>query len=254
MAFVRELWFRLHALLTGRRVSREIDREIAFHVEMETEHNLRAGLSPAEASRLAHVAFGGRQRFREEARDEIRSRALADLTQDVRHAARTFRRTPAFTATVVATLAIGIGATTVIFSVADHVVLRSLPYAHADRLVGVQVLSDRLKNVTPTWVPNAAHFLAWNNACTVCDGMAAVRPIALTLSGAGDPAVLSVFRVSDNVFSILGAHAEVGRLLSPGDDRPGNEHLVVISDDLWRQQFGGRADIVGRVVTMGDVP
>ena len=164
MGFVQRLWFRLRAFLAGRRVSNDIDREMAFHVAMETEQNLRAGMSPDEASRLAHVAFGGRQRFREEARDEIRSRATEDLMQDVRHALRTFRRTPAFTATVIATLALGIGATTVIFSVADHVVLRSLPYAHADRLVGIQVSSDRLKNVTPTWVPNAAHFIAWRLA------------------------------------------------------------------------------------------
>ena len=252
MTLLRSLWFQLRALVTGRRISREIDREMAFHVEMETANNIRAGLSPDEARRLAHVAFGGRQRFREEARDEIRSRTLEDLTQDVRHAARTFRRTPAFTATVISTLALGIGATTVIFSVADNVVLRSLPYRNADRLVGVQVLSDRLKNVTPTWVPNAAHYLAWKSACTVCDGMAAVRPRGLVLSGAGDPAMLSAFRVSDNIFSMLGAHAERGRLLAPGDDRPGNERLVVISDQLWRERFGARDDIVGRTITMGD--
>jgi predicted permease len=252
MTFLRGVWFRLHALLTGRRVSREIDREMAFHVEMETANNIRAGLSPDEARRRANVAFGGRQRFREETRDQVRSRGVEDLLQDVRHAARTFRRTPGFTATVILTLALGIGATTVIFSVADNVVLRSLPYRNADRLVGIQVLSDRLKNVTPTWVPNAAHYLAWKNACTVCEGMAAVRPGALTLIGAGDPTVISIYRVSDNLFSMLGARAEVGRLLAPGDDAPGNEHLVVISDDLWRQQFGGRADIVGRPITVGD--
>lgn len=254
MSFLRVLWFRLYALVTGRRIAREIDREMAFHVEMETANNIRAGLSPDEARRVANVAFGGRQRFREEARDEIRSRTLEDLMQDVRHAARTFRRTPGFTATVIATLALGVGATTVIFSVADNVVLRSLPYANADRLVGIQVLSDRLKNVTPTWVPNAAHFLAWKNACTVCDGVAAVRPNGLVLSDAGDPAMLFVFRVSDNIFSMLGAHAELGRLLAPGDDRPGNEHLVVISDELWRERFGARTDIIGRAITMGDTP
>src|ERR1043166_4789950 len=253
MGFVQRLWFRLRALLAGRRVSNDIDREMAFHVAMETEQNLRAGMSPDEASRLAHVAFGGRQRFREEARDEIRSRATEDLMQDVRHALRTFRRTPAFTATVIATLALGIGATTVIFSVADRVVLRSLPYAHADRLVGIQVSSDRLKNVTPTWVPNAAHFIAWRDACTVCEGMAAVRPTGPTLTGAGDPVVLFAYRVSDNMFSMLGARAEVGRLFARGDDRPGNENLVVISDDLWRERFGARADIVGRAITMGDL-
>src|SRR5689334_9353908 len=92
MTLLRSLWFRLRALVARRRIAREIDREMAFHVEMETANNIRAGLSPDEARRLAHVAFGGRQRFREEARDEIRSRALEDLAQDVRHAARTFRR------------------------------------------------------------------------------------------------------------------------------------------------------------------
>src|SRR5690242_21962595 len=128
MMFFRALWFRLHALLAGRRVAGEIDREIAFHVEMETANNIRAGLSPDEARRRAHIAFGGRQRFREETRDEIRSRGVEDLVQDVKHAVRTFRRTPTFTATVILTLALGVGATTVIFSVADNVVLRSLPY------------------------------------------------------------------------------------------------------------------------------
>jgi hypothetical protein len=81
MTFVRGLWFRLRGLVTGRRITREIDREMAFHVDMETANNIRAGLTPDEARRVAHVAFGGRQRFREEARDEIRSRALEDLTQ-----------------------------------------------------------------------------------------------------------------------------------------------------------------------------
>ena len=252
MSFLDALWIRLRAVLARRRVADEIDREIAFHVDMETANNIRAGLPPDEARRRAHIAFGGRQRFREEARDEVRSRGLEDLIQDVRHAVRTFRRTPAFTATVILTLALGVGATTVIFSVADNVVLRSLPYRNADRLVGIQVLSDRLKNVTPTWVPNAAHYLAWKNACTVCEGIAAVRPNQLTLSGAGDPTVISIYRVSDNLFSMLGAHAEVGRLLAPGDDRPGNEQLVVISDELWRQQFGARSDIVGRAITIGD--
>src|SRR6266705_1465982 len=134
MRILDRIGFRLRAILAGKGVERDLEREMQFHVDMETAQNIRAGLPTGEAARRAHVAFGGRQRFREETRDELRSRALLDAMQDLRHAVRAFRRVPAFTLTVVMPLALGIGATTVIFSVTDHIVLRSLPYANADRL------------------------------------------------------------------------------------------------------------------------
>lgn len=254
MRLLDALRFRLHALLRGRGIEREIDREMAFHIDMEAARLVGEGVPSEEARRRANVLFGGRQRFREETRDELRSRGLDDLAQDLHYAARTFRKSPAFTLTVVLTLAIGIGATTVIFSVTDHVVLRRLPYANASRLVSVEILSDRLKNVTPTWVPNAAHYLAWKRGCTACERMIAVRPTTLMLSGAGDPVVLSVLRASDDFLSTLGARAEIGRLFAAGDDQPGKERLIVISDALWRQRFGARSDIVGRTITLADAP
>jgi putative ABC transport system permease protein len=253
MNFLDRIRFRLRALFRGRRLEHDIDREMQFHVDMETQRLEHDGRSPSEARRLAHVSFGGRQRFREEAREEARGHIADDLGQDLRHAARTFRRTPAFTATVILTLAIGIGATTVIFSVTDNVVLRALPYANADRMVSIAVLSDRLKNVSPTLPPNAAHFLAWKEGCTVCERLGAIRPVEFTLSGMGDPAIVSGLRTSDDVFPMLGARAQIGRLLRVGDDQPGN-HVVVISDALWRQQFGARRDIVGSTITLDDVP
>src|SRR5581483_8069080 len=157
---IRRVRFLLRSAIGRRRLERDMDAELAHHIEMETAANIRAGLPPEEAARRARIAFGGGQRFREEARDELRTRAVEDAAQDLKFASRSFRRTPAFTATVVLTLAVGIGATTVVFSVADNVVLRALPYANADRLATVEILTDRLKNITPTWTPNAAHYLA----------------------------------------------------------------------------------------------
>jgi predicted permease len=254
MRFLDAIRFRLRALVRRDAIEHEIDREMELHVEMETARLVRDGVAPGEAQRRARVAFGGRQRFREETRDQVHSRGLDEIGQDIRYAVRTFRKTPSFTLTVILTMALGIGATTVIFSITDHVVLRALPYADADRLMSVQTLSDRLKNVTPTWAPNAAHYVAWQNECTLCAGVAAVRPMSMTLTGTGDPEVIAAQRVSDNLFSILGARAEVGRLFATGDDRPGNSHLIVISDALWRRQFGARSDIVGRTLTFGETP
>ncbi|MDB4877823.1 MAG: hypothetical protein JWM41_4269 [Gemmatimonadetes bacterium] len=252
---ILERWaFRLRALLGANRAEREMDREMQFHVEMEAAQYVRDGVAPGEARRRALVAFGGRQRFREETRDEFPSRPVEDLLQDVRHAVRVFRRMPAFTTTVVLTLALGIGATTVIFSVTDHVVLRSLPYANADRLATVEVLVDRPDNPTPIWPANAAHFLAWSNGCTVCVGMAAIHGAGFTLTGAGDPTRIAALRVSDTFFSLLGVRAQIGRLLVPGDDQPGAASRVAITDALWRQQFGARTDILGRTITLNDAP
>jgi predicted permease len=101
---------------------------------------------------------------------------------------------------------------------------------------------------------NAAHFAAWRNACSACDQIAALEARSFTLTGAGDPTQITAVRVSDTFFSMLGARAELGRVFAVGDDQPGREDEVVISDALWRQQFGARSDIVGRTITLSDAP
>lgn len=257
MRLLDSIRFHLRTLTAWRRVEHDIDRNLAFHLEMETARLLAAGIAPDEASRQARVALGGEQRFREESREAAASpprAAVEQIGRDLRYAARAYVAQPGFALVVLATLALGIGATTVIYSVTDHIVLRGLPYANADRLANVQVLSDRLKNITGAWAPNAAHYLAWKRECTVCERLVAIRPISFMLTGAGDAAAVAGARVSDDFFATLGAHADVGRLFAAGDDRPGNEHLAVISDGLWRERFGGRGDIVGRTATLNDVP
>jgi putative ABC transport system permease protein len=251
LPFFDRVRFAWRALFHREHVSREFDREMHFHVDMEAQLLEQQGHSPAEARRRAQIAFGGRQRFREEAREAAHGRVLDDLLKDLQHAARTFRRTPGFTLTVIATLAIGIGATTVIFSVTDNVVLRTLPGTRTERMASVEVFTDMNPNLGPTMAPNAAHYLAWRAGCTLCEELALLHPQTVTLYGVGDPTVLPTMKVSDNAFATLGARAQLGRLIMPGDDAPGNNRVVVISDALWRQQFGARRDIVGRTIELG---
>ncbi|HJU64561.1 MAG TPA: permease prefix domain 1-containing protein, partial [Gemmatimonadaceae bacterium] len=110
-----------------------LDEEIGFHIEMQTRRNMEAGMTPEEARRQAHLAFGGRERFREEARDEYRSRPLEELVHDVRYAARTLRRSGPFAVAAMLTLALAIGANTAMFSVVNALLLRKLPYPQPER-------------------------------------------------------------------------------------------------------------------------
>ena len=124
-------------LMLMRETHREVDEELAFHLEQQVEANLAAGMGAEEARRQAVIAFGGVERAREQCREERPGYFFETLLQDVRYAVRGFRRNPVFTITVVGTLMLGIGATTAVFSVVDRILFRALPYAHADRLVSV---------------------------------------------------------------------------------------------------------------------
>src|SRR5689334_13197033 len=138
--FTHRLRDRL-AILFGFRHYRAMDarlrQEMTFHIEMATEQNMRRGMSADDARREALIEFGGREQWREAARDEVRSRPLEELVRDARYALRSLRRAPSFTVAAIATLALSIGATTSIFSVVNAVLLRGLPYPHADRIIAL---------------------------------------------------------------------------------------------------------------------
>ena len=133
---IGEALTRLRFLFT-RRPPDELDDELRFHIDKAIQANLAAGMSPEEARRRARIAFGGIERAREESARQHPRWLLATIAQDVRYALRGFRRNPLFALTVIATLALGIGASTAVFSVVDRILFRPLPYAHADRLVSL---------------------------------------------------------------------------------------------------------------------
>src|SRR5215210_4941083 len=137
MGILRDEVKKLSGSLRQRTAEPELDEEVQFHIDMQTEKNVRLGMSPDEARRAALVSFGGRERFKEEARDEYRSRPLEDLVQDLRYGVRSALRAPLFSLLAVLTLALGIGANAAVFGVVKSVLLDALPYADADRLVRV---------------------------------------------------------------------------------------------------------------------
>ena len=137
MGMVTEGWRRLVSLLRRGSIEQGLDDELRFHVEQQTEKNRRAGMTPDDARRHALLAFGGVEQARERTRDEFRARGLEDVWRDLRVGGRALLRAPGFSVIVILTLALGIGATTAIFSVVNAVLLRPLPYPRADRIVAV---------------------------------------------------------------------------------------------------------------------
>ena len=244
-------------LLTGffRRTAqaRRFDEEARFHLEEAVAANVRAGMTPAEARRVAGMAFGGQARFREEAVDETRSRPLAELGHDLQNGVRTLVRAPAFATLVVVTMALGIGATTVFFSIADHVVLRPLRYPEAGRLVVIRESVEEIRQMYPTLAANAGHYLEWRRRCTSCAKIGAVISDPLTLTGRGQPELIGSVRVSSSLLSLLGARAALGRVFTESDDQAGAERVAIVSDRFWRER-GADPAMVGGTLTLDGLP
>lgn len=233
--------------LRRAQIEERLSDEMRFHLDMAIEQNIRAGMSPMEARRAALIAFGGRDRWMEAARDEVRSRQLDELVQDLRHAGRGLRRSPAFTAAAVATLALCIGATTAVFSVVNAVLLRPLPYPDADRLVVLCEHNTAQPDAPACNTLNPGNFLLWRDAGRSFDATGAFVDRRTSLNGAGlEPVSVATRLASAGTFTALGAHAVVGRLYGADDDRAGAPNVILLSDAFWRRQFGGDPGVVGR--------
>jgi len=240
------------------RQRHELDERLAeemqFHIDMQTEKNVRQGMPRQAARRAARLAFGGRDVHAADARGEARSVGLEQAGQDVRYAVRTFTRARTYAAAVVLTLGVGLGATAVIFSVVDHVVLRPLPYTDPDRLVSVREIFVQMATQYPTVPANAADFMEWRRASRTLTGLSALwaRPMTLVIGGSAQR--VEGARVSASVFPLLGVVPERGRLLAEADDAYGHDGVVDISDAFWRRQFGADPLVVGRTVTVDGDP
>ena len=247
---------RLAILLGFRRgqvMDARLEQEIAFHIEMATEEKMRKGMSPDDARRAAMLEFGGREQWREAARDEVRSRPLEELLRDTRYALRSLRRAPTFTAAAIATLALSIGATTSIFSVVNAVLLRTLPYPNADRIVALceKNLTRPEQQVCGIGALNPGNFLAWHDRVQSLEASAAFveERVALAAPGA-DPVAAKARFASAEIFKVLGARPALGRFFTPDEDKPGGPNVLVLSHAIWQQQFGGDPSIVGRQLRM----
>ena len=170
--------------------------------------------------------------------------------QDARYALRQLRRNRGFAVTAILTLALGIGATTAIFSVVDTVLLRPVSYPDPDRLVVINESTPTRPDVPV----NAMHFLSWQAATQSFDQMALIDAIAVNLTGEGDPELLIGARASATLFPMLGVQMQLGRGFMTDEDRVGRDHVIVLDDALWRRRFGADPHVIGRsVILSGEV-
>ncbi|MDQ1558695.1 MAG: hypothetical protein QOD32_1755 [Pyrinomonadaceae bacterium] len=243
-----ELWRRLRALFRRSEMEGELDEELRFHVEKETERNVARGMSPGEARRVALVEFGGSERVREECRDVRGVRPLEDLWQDFRYGLRLMRKSPGFTAVVVATFALGIGANVAIFSVLNAVLLKPLPYPQPEQLV---TLHQSKPNFDTGAVPYP-NFLDLRKENRTFSAMAVTRTTGFSLTGAGEPERVSAQYVSADFFSLLGIDPLPGRTFAPGEDERGAPPVALIGADLWRRKFNSAPDVLGKGINLDD--
>jgi putative ABC transport system permease protein len=213
---------------------------------MAAQERVERGETLERAEAAARREFGNVGLVKEVTREMWGWAWLRQLTQDCKYGLRTMRRAPGFTAVVILTLALGIGANTAIFSIVNAVLLRPLSYRDPARLV--TVLHDGWKPVAP------ANFLDWREQSRSFESVAAAQVWNLTMTGQDRPEQLNVLQTSAEIFHVLGVDAALGRTYSAGEDRPGREHVVVLSHRLWQRRFGGDRRVVGREVTLDGEP
>ena len=242
---------RVRSLLRGGALDRDLDEELQFHVEQLVAANLARGLSPEAARREALLAIGGVEQRKEECRDARRVRVVGDLFQDLRYALRTFRRSPAFAAASILTLSLGIGTTVAMFTVVNGVLLRPLPFPEPDRLHLVSLSPRSFFMRSPGMADRT--YVAFRERDRTFQHLAAFTSYNGNLTGAGDPAVITVGRVTTEFFDALGVPAAIGRTFLPDDGQEGREQTVVLSDQVWKTRFGSDPAIVGKPVTLDGV-
>ena len=239
---------RVRSLLRRGREDADTREELRFHLEMETEKNLRAGMTPVEARRQARVRLGGVEVIREAVRDAHGTRPVEDLLRDLGYALRGARRNPGFTAAAVVSLAIPIGFNSTIFTIVDSFLLRPLGVVRPAQLVDVYTSDPNVGHYSTSSYPDYLDLRAENDVFT---DMAAHAPmVALTRVDEAARLVMGE-AVTGNYFPFLGVRPARGRLLAPDDDRPGAPRVAVISSGLWTRAFGSDPDVVGRSLGIG---
>ena len=234
---------------------RDLEDELRFHEEMKAHALADAdGLSSDEARAAARRRIGNPLRLREQSREPWISATVEAFAQDVRHALRLMRRDPAFSFTALATLALGIGLNTAIFSVAYGVLWRPLPYPTADRLV---IVSSSQQTGTgfrtfSTWAP--VSYEALRTRVTALDHLAAYSPIDAPLTGRGEPLQVPALDVSPNFFATLGVSPALGRAFLTGAAAPDDERSALVSDRLWRTLLEADPAIVGQSIVIDGLP
>ena len=243
MRWINNLRLRLRSLLRRSQVEQELNAELQFHLEQQIEENLAAGMSREEAQHAARRTFGNVASLKEEARDTWGLSLLTTLWQDISYGIRTLSQSPGFTAVVVVSLALGIGANTAIFSVVNAILLRPFPYEDPERIVAIMKAHAHTGNWRPA---SAEDYQDWEEENQVFEGMAYWSGTTLTVKHDGRAQLIEGQRVSASLFSVLGVRPILGRYFLPDDEKDAAAPTVILSYRLWERLFGKDPNVIGK--------
>jgi predicted permease len=232
--------------LRRAKIDNELEEELGEHIQLHADRLERDGLSRAEAERRARLEFGSTERFKEECREELGGNLLDLVIQDVRFSLRTLRKSPAFFAVAVLTLALGIGATVAAFSVVNAVLLRSFGFSEPQRLLWIY--SQRADNPRTNF--SLPEYCDYRDQNTSFEGLGAVASFNPSLSDSGEPERVQGVRISANAFTILGLRPLIGRPLIADDDKNGADPVVLLSYGVWARRYAKNPDVIGRSVNV----
>jgi predicted permease len=244
MNWWQRLWRR-------RQMEEQLDKELRFHLEQHVTELISRGHDPVEARRLAMIAIGGPEQVKEECRDARNTVWLENLWQDIRYAVRTLRQKPGFAAVILLTLALGTGATTVMFSVVNGVLLKPLPYPEPTRLVTLQEQTDKVTSPIfgNRWAFAYPNFLDCQRESRTLE-MAAHRYTGGTVSVHAEAEYVTGRQISSGFFSVLGVPLFRGRDFLPEEDRVDAAPAIIVGYSLWQRLFAGNEGVIGTSLVM----
>jgi len=242
MSWTSVLAARLRGVFAHERLERELDEEVRFHLEMQIEDNLKAGMDPSAARYAALRSLGAIEPMKEQYRERMAFAFVYSIAQDLRYAVRTLRKSPGFTATTIAVLALAIGANTAMFSVLNAVLLRPLPYRSPEQLamLWAENPSQNLREGRSAY----GSVEQWRSQSESFADIAVFDPASVTLTSSAGAEQISVAWISPNFFSLLGVQPIQGRSFSAreGEER---QRLATISHRFWQTRFGGSSNAIG---------
>ncbi len=247
MTPMREAWSKILRVLGFRRALHEdLDEEMRAHLDLLADENIAQGMNPEQARAAAKRNFGNPTAVRELAHDAWRFPAFENLLDDLRYGLRGLRKSPAFALAVVATLALGVGANTAIFSVVYSVLLRPLPYPHSERLAWLAESNAKASGISVTWI----NFQHWRAESRAFQDMAGFQLADLTLTGRGQAVLTHAGVVTHAFFPLTGSRPLLGRLFTETDDRPGAVPTVVVTEEFWATALGADPHILGQTLAL----
>ena len=234
------------------RLGADLQEEISSHIAIETQENMERGMDPVEARRAAVLKFGNPEIAREESQAMWSFPSLSSIVADIRFGWRVLWKSPGFAIVALVTLALGISASTAIFTVVYSIIFKPLPYLHPEQLVLLHQYSTYKDS--GNWRTTALDYLDWRERFKSFSSLAAYTGTGLTLTGNGEPEMILGQSISANLFSTLGVAPILGRTFTSDEERKGNDTAVILSYGLWKRRFGGDYAVIGRIITVNGQP